>query len=472
LANQGLESILNELLGQAEQTLASGDLEAAGAMVVRADSLFPNSIRVTEITTQISDRQREIRDEAEVADFLRIAQGQLDEGKLIEPVSDNALESFTQVLNRQPDNSAAIAGLTQIASRFTTQANEAMEREEFSEALRLADNGLLAVPDDAALLAIQTQSTGQLGAREQEIQARLQEAQRLVLSGSFLPPGANALEAFNSVEELDPGNQQAARGLARLPDQVFEEANQLEKLGDFRGAGDLLEKARVSFGDQPRFAEMESRLESSIAQQAKERLLQDLLNKSRTLIATRPMTLDVIDQAAETLKDINSQFPGNLTATAQMDDFIDAVKARASQVSVSGNEEAGFVLLDRALSHYADNQQLLTSRRSLEKARRDRLEEEARRLAALMGKLAIDAVPWGEVTEIRDADGNAQELTGSLTTPLLVTLMSGNYTVSIRDSNGGSPQDLSVTVVAQQTATATAKFDSLSADEYFERSNW
>jgi hypothetical protein len=184
------------------------------------------------------------------------------------------------------------------------------------------------------------------------------------------------------------------------------------------------------------------------------------------------MTLDVIDRTAATLKDINDQFPGNLTAAAQLDDFIEAINARASQVSVSGNEDAGFVLLDRALSHYQDNQQLLSSRRTLENAKKDRLAEEARRLAALMGKLAIDAVPWGEVTEIRDAQGNLQELSGTLTTPLLVTLMSGEYTVSIRDSNGGSPQDLSVTVVAQQTATATAKFDSLSADEYFERSNW
>jgi len=271
---------------------------------------------------------------------------------------------------------------------------------------------------------------------------------------------------------MDSGNQQAARGLARLPDQVFEEANQLAKLGDFRGAGDLLEKARSSFGEQPRFAELKTRLDNSIAQQEKEELLQDLLDKSKALIATRPMTLELIDQVAEALADINTRFPGNLTAVTLLDDFIEAVNARASQVSVSGNEEAGFVLLDRALSHYEGNQQLLASRSTLEKTRKDRLAEEARRLAALMGKLVIDAVPWGEVIEIRDTEGNTQELSGNLTTPLLVTLMSGNYTVSIRDSNGGSSQDLAVTVVAQQTATATAKFDSLSADEYFERSNW
>jgi serine/threonine-protein kinase PpkA len=472
LANQGLESVLTTLLDQAEQTLADGDLEAAGAQVLKADSLFPNTRRVTDINTQITTRQREIRDEAEVAEFLRVAGGQLDEGKLVEPASDNALESFTQVLNRQPDNTSAIDGLTLIATRFTSQANEALQREEFSEALRLADNGLLAVPDDANLLAIQTQSTGQLSARDQEIQSRLQDAQRLVLSGSFLPPGDNALDAFNSVEEMDPGNEQATRGLARLPDQVFEEANQLEKLGDFGGAGDWLEKAQSAFGDQPRFAELKSRLDSSIAQEEKDNLLKDLLDSSRTLIATRPMTVDLIDQAAETLNDINTRFPGNLTAVGQLDDLIEVVSTRASQVSVSGNEEAGFVLLDRALSHYESNQRLLASRNTLEKARKDRLAEEARRLAALMGKLAIDAVPWGEVTEIRDTAGKTQALSGSLTTPLLVTLMSGNYTVSIRDSNGGSPQELAVTVVAQQTATATAKFDSLSADEYFKRSNW
>jgi len=472
LAQQGLESILNTLLDEAKQNLSNDDLQTASAQVLKADSLFPNSRLVTDISTQITARERELRDQAEVAEYLRVAEVQMEEGRLIEPAADNALESYTQVLNRQPDNTAAIEGLTLIAQRFTAQAKEALQREEFSEALRLADNGLLAMPDDAELLAIQTQSTGQLSARDQQIQSRLQEAQRLVLSGSFLPPGDNALDVFNSVEELDPGNQQAARGLARLPDQVFEEANQLEKLGDFRGAGDLLEKARTTFGDQARFAEMKTRLQESIAQQEKEELLQDLLDSSRNLIATRPMTLELIDEIAKTLEEINTRFPGNLTAIAQFDDFIEAVNGRASQVSVAGNEEAGFVLLDRALSHYEDNQQLLASRNALEKARKDRLEEEARRLAALMGKLAIDAVPWGEVTEIRDADGNAQELTGSLTTPLLVTLMSGQYTVSIRDSNGGSPQDLSVTVVAQQTATATAKFDSLSADEYFERSNW
>jgi hypothetical protein len=213
-------------------------------------------------------------------------------------------------------------------------------------------------------------------------------------------------------------------------------------------------------------------METAIAQQQRDNLLLDLLDSSSRLIAIRPITLDVIDQSAETLKEIKEQFPGNLTAASQLDELLSAVSSRAKQVSAGGSEESGFVLLDRALSHFEGNQQLLDTRQSLEKARDERLAEEARRLAALMGQLAIDAVPWGQVTEIRNADGEVQKLPTSQSTPLLVSLMAGNYTVTIVNSDGGSSQDVSVNVVAQQVATATTKFESLTADDYFERSSW
>jgi len=472
LANQGLEAILSSLLDKAEQTLAAGDIEQAGNETQNIDTLFPNNRRVAQIKMKIAAAERNVREQAEVEAYLSVAQVQFNEGKLIEPESDNALESYTQALNRQPDNPTALQGLSQIAAQFTARANEAFDKGEYSEALALANNGLLAAPDNAELLSLQTRSTGQLSARDQEIQSLLQEAQRLVLSGSFLPPGDNALDTFNKVEELDPGNQQAARGLAKLPDQVFDEASQLEKLDDFQGAKALLAKAREAFGEQDRFAELTTQLDEEIAEQAKLDQLQQMLDNSKNLIASQPMTLDTIDQAANALKEINTEFPGNLAAAGQQDDLVQAVISRANQVSAGGNEESGFVLLDRALGYYANNQQLLDSKRALEKARQDRLAEEARRIAAMQGKLAINAVPWGEVTEVRNADGKVQDLPSNRTTPMLLTLMAGNYTVSVRDSNGGAPKDLSVKVAAQETVVASAKFDSLTADDYFERSNW
>jgi serine/threonine-protein kinase PpkA len=473
IARQGIDSILNSLLNDAEQSLGNGDLELARSQVQQAGSLFENSRRVNEVNARITTAERQVREQAEVEEFLQLAQQQMDAGKLIEPALDNALDSYTEVLNRLPDNETAIAGLEMIASEFTTQARAAMEREGFSEAVRLADNGLLANPGSAELLSIQEQSTGQLSALDQEIQSNLQEAQRLVLSGKYLPPGENALDLFKAVDVLDPGNEQAARGIARIPDQVFEEARQQLRLGNLRGARDLLKIAQTLFPDQSRFSDMESDVESAIAEQQKEERLQDMLDQSATLIASRPITLDLIDQSAKSLKDLDEEFPGNLTTANQMTDLINAISSGAIQVSAGGSEDAGFVLLDRALSHFEGNQQLQATRSELEDTRAERLAEEARRLAATMGKLAIDAVPWGQVTEIKNSDGTVmQVLPSSRSTPMLVSLVEGNYTVSITDGDGGSPQELSVSVVAQQVVATTAKFDSMSADEYFDRSSW
>ncbi len=133
------------------------------------------------------------------------------------------------------------------------------------------------MPDNAELLAIQTQSTGQLSARDQEIQSKLQVAQRLVFSGEFLPPGENALDTFKASKNWTRVTCRQPGVLSRLPDQVFEEASQQDKLGNFSGAGTCWKLLRSHLPDQERFAEMKSKMNNAIAQQEKEQLLQDLL---------------------------------------------------------------------------------------------------------------------------------------------------------------------------------------------------
>ncbi len=470
-ANQGLEAILTQLLDEAGKSIDKGDLKTADTQVQNAASLFTNSIRVTRIRARITAAQTEFRAKQEVNNYLVLARQQMKQGKLIEPKLDNAFNSYREVLNRE-DNEEASNGLKKIAAIFHDRAGKAMQDGDYRKAANFADSGLMAAPDNPELLKIQQESFSKLGARDREIQSKLQQAQRLVVSGKFLPPGESAWGLFKEVEDMDPGNAQAARGIAGLPDQVFEEANQQQRLGNLRGARDLLKIAQTSFPDQQRFADLKVSMDRAIAQQQKEQRLQNLLDASAKLVASRPMTLDVIDQSAKALKDLNKEFPGNLTAARQVTELITAISSGAREVSVGGNEDAGFVLLNLGLKYFADNQQLLATRKDLKKTRQDRLAEKARQRAALMGQLAIDAVPWGEVTEIRDSAGKpVQGLPTSRSTPLLVSLEAGSYTVSIKNSSG-SPKELSVNVIAQQVVPAVAKFNSLTADEYFKRSSW
>ena len=55
---------------------------------------------------------------------------------------------------------------------------------------------------------------------------------------------------------------------------------------------------------------------------------------------------------------------------------------------------------------------------------------------------------------------------------MVVSLLEGDYTVTIRNDASNQPEQIRVTVVAQAVTPATAHFDTMTADDYFERSGW
>jgi tetratricopeptide (TPR) repeat protein len=473
VASRGLNDIQTRLVDQVRTTLSSGDLALAQQQITQAEQYYQGASSINDLKRQLAERQRFAAEEEQVTSLLQTAATYVQDGVLIDPDGSDALEAYTQVLTLRPDNIAALAGLDTIASRFQEQAAQALAAEDFVGAAAFADNGLLAVPDQQALLSIRTQATSQMGAQQREIQETLQRAQELVQSGNFLPPGDNALDTFRRVEELDPGNDQADRGLAQLPNQVFEEISQLRRFANLAGARDLAMAAQTIFADDSRFGEQVTSLNASLAEKELEQRLEGLLAQSKSLIDSRPLSLDIIDQAAKALADIRTEFPQDTAVNEQTGQLINNVAREANRVSEGGNEETGFLLIDRALTHFDNNSTLAATRRTLEQSRQARIEAERARIVAMTGQLAIDALPWGEVVEIRDSQGSlVNDLPSSRVTPMIVSLLEGNYTVKLRADDGNAVRDVPVSVVAQQVVTASENFNSLNVDDYFERSNW
>jgi hypothetical protein len=88
------------------------------------------------------------------------------------------------------------------------------------------------------------------------------------------------------------------------------------------------------------------------------------------------------------------------------------------------------------------------------------------------GTLVVDAVPWGEVVEIRAADGRVQTLAGSRSTPFLVALPAGAYTVSIRGPDGRETKSVSVSLGASATESRLIEFRRVDARAYFRRAGF
>ena len=90
-------------------------------------------------------------------------------------------------------------------------------------------------------------------------------------------------------------------------------------------------------------------------------------------------------------------------------------------------------------------------------------------VAAATATLVVDALPWGEITEVVDGDGRQHPLGKSRCTPLALVLPAGRYTVSVRNPGFPRPLSLVVTLDASEVETSVVEFRRVSAADYFRK---
>jgi hypothetical protein len=91
---------------------------------------------------------------------------------------------------------------------------------------------------------------------------------------------------------------------------------------------------------------------------------------------------------------------------------------------------------------------------------------------AAAGILVVDALPWGEVTEVVDEAGIRQSLAPSSYTPLVLRLAPGRYTIALKNPESTKPVLLTAVVAAGAMETRVAEFRKVEAEEYFRRAGW
>jgi serine/threonine-protein kinase PpkA len=471
-ASMGLNEIQKTLVGTAEATLATGDFSKTRSQVEIANRLYPKSSLVAGVNQKLFAQQQLAQAQEEVKALLARAKQQLDSEQFIEPQGGNALDSYQRVLALQSGNAVASAGLQSIADHYNRLAKRALDQGDFGASLELAYSGLRAVPDNAALLAIQDTATKSLGTVDREVQQYLQQADRLAQSGRFLPPGDNAMDSYKQVLQRDASNQHATQAIARMPDQIITAVEQFQRRRQFNRAMVLLTAANNSFPKNQRFGQLNAAISKQLVEEESGKRLQTLLANSQKLIDTRPMTTALIAQTANALKAIVKEFPNDMSTTTQLGQFTAAIGDQADQLSQAGDDAAALNLISAGLTQFRGNSALTRVRSVVNTRKNERIAAETARLAAISGRLAIDAKPWGEVVEVRDSKGKTIKLPAENTTPLMLSLVEGQYSVTVQGSSGSNPVKLNVTVNRKELVQTRAEFKSLSADQYFERSGW
>jgi hypothetical protein len=88
------------------------------------------------------------------------------------------------------------------------------------------------------------------------------------------------------------------------------------------------------------------------------------------------------------------------------------------------------------------------------------------------GLLIVDALPWGEVTEVLDSKGKRQSLGESPFTPLVLSLAPGDYKITIKNPGSAKPATLTATIKGAGVERKTAEFRRIDADEYLKKAGF
>lgn len=171
---------------------------------------------------------------------LALARDAFAQGKLLEPVGENALDLYRSALALDPSSEGAKAGIRSVVDKILERAEAALTAERLEEAIRNIESARDIDAKHPRLSFLDTQ----IG-RERE-RLKLTQAQEVgtkvrtlvaqgmdrMQSGRLITPaGGSARDAFVEARRLDPTDPNVAQGIRELSNTLVEEARKSLAVG-------------------------------------------------------------------------------------------------------------------------------------------------------------------------------------------------------------------------------------------------
>jgi tetratricopeptide (TPR) repeat protein len=364
-AKAELDLMNEELLGNLRQAIdADKPVEAEQWLAITREA-FPALIG----KTRLNNLEQQLQDRSDIFEGLKLAQNYLLEDVLDEPAGENALDAFRAVLELEPDNASALAGINNVAVRFGELAENERLKGNFADALALLERGLAIKADDAELLAQQyrversRKSAQQEQVRNRKISEQLAKADSYLASGKLTQPkGANALESYRDVLKLDPGNSKAREGLKKTEAAFMKEVRSVVENGTLSEAKPLLRKADKLFPNSMEVAELLQNYESRMRelQAAKQAATRPKVSKFK--VATESFNSmsgtasDRVSQARTLYYGFSFENFESATSLLQvvLYDAAKVIKLAQKPVVVTGRSGEGYFSISRPVEGYPE----------------------------------------------------------------------------------------------------------------------
>jgi tetratricopeptide (TPR) repeat protein len=250
---------LEEMLSPAKRDPAPG----RAANPAPAKAVEPSGEAKTAQSGNPAALKRQIQEREIIRSLLAEAEDDLQHDRLTSPKDNNAVQRYRAVLDRDPGNEAARAGLTRVVSRYVTLADGAMGAGKIAKAETYLAKAEAIAPATPELVTMRARLEKERpAAKREKVQALLTDAQRhyqLAEQGSST--FERAMELYRTALDLDPGNRDASAGIGRVLDTYLYRAEALIDEHKLDQAAAYLAKAREVDSGNAVLASLSAKLE-------------------------------------------------------------------------------------------------------------------------------------------------------------------------------------------------------------------
>lgn len=135
-----------------------------------------------------------IQNQRRYAELVQQADALLKQGHVIRPAKQNAYQLYTRVIEQDPHNRAALAGLSQVENWFVGQIRQLYEKQEL-----FAARDMLTMAQDYFPLSQRYQVLGK------EIETAIDATYPRISKVQFSPQGFTSMQSVTSLDKLNPG---------------------------------------------------------------------------------------------------------------------------------------------------------------------------------------------------------------------------------------------------------------------------
>jgi len=156
-ARQGLESVAQRLVANAESAMYAGNVEQGRAYLHQARAIDPDAAGIATLA-QTEENLRELKQTQQVKEQLLAAADALQSDRLMPPAQPNAFALYSRVLKVDPESAAAQRGLELVREGLLDRARTLLAADDMAQTMANLDAAEQAGANATAVAALREQA--------------------------------------------------------------------------------------------------------------------------------------------------------------------------------------------------------------------------------------------------------------------------------------------------------------------------